>query len=99
MDVTNQSSQGSKILNVITFKELQELFNIRFNTLVIDCEGSYQQIFNEFPEILQQVDKILIEWDGIFLEDLLLKHNFHKVCNYAHPLFLKGICTYKKKIL
>ena len=95
-EVTNQSKEATKIINTITFKDLETKFKLRFNTLVIDCEGCYQQIFREFPEILQQVDKILIEWDGVFLEDLLLKHNFHKISYYYHPFLWKGISTYKK---
>ena len=96
LEVTNQSKEGTKIIETSTIEELENKYNLRFNTLVIDCEGCYQQIFDEFPEILQQVSKILIEWDGVFMEDLLLKHNFHKVSYFYHPFLLKGISTYKK---
>ena len=34
-----------------------------------------------------------------FMEDLLLKHNFHKVSYFYHPFLLKGISTFYKKIL
>lgn len=36
-----------------------------FDTLVIDCEGSFHGIFNEFPEVMRNVNKILIENDSL----------------------------------
>lgn len=96
LEVTNDSNKGTHTISTATYKELEELYNLQFNTVVIDCEGCYRQIFNEFPEILKKVDKILIEWDGVFMEDELLKNGFHKIAHYHHPFLLKGIATYKK---
>ncbi len=87
---------GSNPIHTITYQQLQERYKLQFTTLVIDCEGCYQQIFKDFPEILQQVDKILIEWDGEFLEPLLISHKFTKVDSYYHPFLVKGVATYKK---
>ena len=55
-------------------------------------------MFKEFPEILEKIDKILIEWDDKFIEPLFLKHKFKKIDSYYHPFLPKyGVVTYKKK--
>ena len=35
----------------------------------MDCEGCYKEIFNDFPEIFDDIKKILIEWDGEYMHD------------------------------
>lgn len=34
------------------------------DTLVMDCEGAYGQIFTQFPNLLDDVHTIIIDWDG-----------------------------------
>jgi FkbM family methyltransferase len=47
----------------ITYSQLKDTYFIP-DTLVIDCEGAWVEIFDEFPEILDDVNMIFIEWDG-----------------------------------
>jgi FkbM family methyltransferase len=98
IEPTDNPKEGTKPIKTITYKQLQEKFKLQFNTLVIDCEGCYINIFKEFPEILEKIDKILIEWDDKFIEPLFLKHKFKKIDSYHHPFLPKyGVVTYKKK--
>ena len=63
-----------KVGNNITFSELQEKYDMVFDTLVIDCEGCYESIFKNAIDSgrLNQIRKIIIEWDGEFMEKLLI---------------------------
>lgn len=50
-------------LNTITFQEVQDKYNITFDTLVMDCEGAFYYILKEMPEILQNIRLIIMEND------------------------------------
>lgn len=69
----------------ITLDEINKKYNIIFNTLIIDCEGAFYYIIQSFPNILNNICKIIIEndyptWDRKqFVEDILLKHNFETI--------------------
>ena len=69
----------------ITLDEINKKYNIDFNTLIIDCEGAFYYIIQSFPNILNNICKIIIEndyptWERKqFVEDILLKHNFETV--------------------
>jgi FkbM family methyltransferase len=56
---------GWKQINTITWSELQNKYNITFDTLVLDCEGAFYYILYDTPEILNNVNKILMENDFI----------------------------------
>lgn len=77
-------SQLQKV-DSITLDEINKKYNIDFNTLIIDCEGAFYYIIQSFPNILNNISKIIIEndyptWERKqFVEDILLKHNFETV--------------------
>lgn len=77
-------SQLQKV-ETITLNEINKKYNIDFNTLIIDCEGAFYYIIQSFPNILNNICKIIIEndyptWERKqFVEDILLKHNFETV--------------------
>ncbi|MBN20732.1 MAG: hypothetical protein CL678_05525 [Bdellovibrionaceae bacterium] len=50
--------------NNYTFEEIQNKFNIKFNTLVVDCEGFFEEFLNQNKSIFfEQIKKIIIEED------------------------------------
>lgn len=51
-------------------KDIEEQFNLKFNTLVADCEGFLGQFFDENPHLYSQLDLIIIECD------------YEHTCNY-----------------
>jgi FkbM family methyltransferase len=47
----------------ITFDELQIQYDIVIDTLIIDCEGAFVQILKDFPNILDNINCLIIEYD------------------------------------
>lgn len=47
----------------ITFEELQQKYNIQFDTLVADCEGALYYIFKDNPSILDHIRLVIMEND------------------------------------
>lgn len=56
---------GWKRINTITWKELNNKYNISFDTLVLDCEGAFYYILCDTPEILDNIKMVIMENDYI----------------------------------
>ena len=54
---------GYKKVNTINFDELKNKYCIDFDTLVIDCEGAFYYILLDMPEILNNINLIIMEND------------------------------------
>ena len=54
---------GYNWINTITYNELCEKYNIKFDTLVLDCEGAFYYILLDMPEILDNINLIIMEND------------------------------------
>ena len=74
--------EGYKWINTITLDELKNKYNIEFNTLVLDCEGAFYYILMDMPEILNNINLIIMEndyWDiskKIYIDKILSENNF-----------------------
>jgi FkbM family methyltransferase len=74
--------EGYNWVNTITYSELVTKYNIDFDTLVLDCEGAFYYILMDMPEILNNIQLIIMENDytdlshKIFIDDTLTKNNF-----------------------
>lgn len=55
--------EGYKMINTITLEELNNKYNIPFDTLVLDCEGAFYYILMDMPEILNHIKLIIMEND------------------------------------
>jgi len=70
-------------INTITFSEIENKYNIEFDTLVLDCEGAFYYILQDIPEILNNINLIIMEndyWDiskKIYIDEILMKNNFN----------------------
>lgn len=91
------NSEALTILNK-TFYEIQDMYNLIFDTLVIDCEGCYESIFKDAIDSgwLNQIRKIIIEWDGEFMEKLLIDNGFKLIDYKEHDQIINGVKTYVK---
>ena len=73
---------GYKWVNTITLDALKTKYNIAFDTLVLDCEGAFYYILMDMPEILNNINLIIMEndyWDiskKNYIDEILLKNNF-----------------------
>ena len=54
---------GYKWVNTITLQDFREKYKIQFDTLVLDCEGAFYYILLDFPEILENINLIIMEND------------------------------------
>ena len=69
-------------VNTIKFNDLQTKYNIEFDTLILDCEGAFYYILMDTPEILNNINLIIMEndyWDiskKNYIDDILIKNNF-----------------------
>lgn len=54
---------GYKRVNNISFVEIEEKYNKKFDTLVADCEGALYYILQDFPEMLTNIKTIIMEND------------------------------------
>ena len=74
---------GFKWVNTITLEQLKTKYNIKFDTLVLDCEGAFYYILMDMPEILDNINLIIMENDYRVLEqkeyidNILTKNNFY----------------------
>lgn len=81
---TEISSQLTKI-ECISYDDIINKYKLKFNTLIIDCEGAFYYIIQSFPNILKNINKIIIEndypnWERKeFVEKILEKNNFKTV--------------------
>lgn len=81
--------EGFDWVNTITYKELEEKY-FPFDTLVLDCEGAFYFILLDFPNILDNINLVIMENDYTdikhkeYVDSELIRHNFKRV--YFQPL-------------
>ncbi len=79
---SNVLLDGYKEVQSITWEELNNKYNIQFDTLVLDCEGSFYNILMDMPEILDNIKLIIMENDYFeitkkgYIDNILFKNNF-----------------------
>jgi len=77
----NNSFKWVKIINL---DELKQKYQIDFDTLVLDCEGAFYYILLDMPEILENINLIIMENDYTdinhkkFIDQILIKNNFYR---------------------
>jgi FkbM family methyltransferase len=70
-------------VNIISWTELNNKYNIQFDTLVMDCEGAFYYILMDMPEILNNISLIIMEndyWDishKNYINTILFQRNFY----------------------
>ena len=60
---TSYSRQDGCAANCFTLESIEKKYNLKFNTLVADCEGFLEQFFDENPEFYKQITLIIFEKD------------------------------------
>ena len=67
------------LISTIDFNDLQQKHNIQFDTLILDCEGAFYYILLDMPEVLDNINCVIIENDfqsiehKHFVDDLMRK--------------------------
>jgi FkbM family methyltransferase len=71
-------------VNIIDYKTLESKYQIKFDTLVLDCEGAFYYILQDMPEILTNINLIIMENDYTdinhknFVNTILRTNNFYR---------------------
>jgi len=74
--------EGFNWVNTISLTELKNKYTIEFDTLVLDCEGAFYYILMDMPEILTNINLIIMEndyWDinkKNYIDGILIQNNF-----------------------
>ena len=74
---------GYTNVNIIDYEDLQKKYNIIFDTLVLDCEGAFYYILSDMPNILNNINLIIMENDyyninhKIFIDSILKANHFY----------------------
>jgi hypothetical protein len=88
--VLQKFTEDYKLVKTVTFEEIEQKYNICFDTIVCDCEGGFYFIIKDNPNVLQNIKTLIIENDFSsiehknFLNELLLKFNFERI--FVEPL-------------
>ena len=97
--------EGYNWINTIKLDELKTKYNIEFDTLVLDCEGAFYYILMDMPEILNNINLIIMEndyWDILkknYIDEILIKNNFirdYKECGGWGPCYNNFYEVWKK---
>ena len=76
--------KGYNWVDTITLRDLKNKYAIKFDTLVLDCEGAFYYILKDTPEILDNINLIIMENDykyffqKKYVDRILIKNNFHR---------------------
>lgn len=76
--VSKEVLPGYTKVKTITFDEILKKYQLKFNVLVADCEGALYQILKDEPDLLKDIETIIIENDFVDIK--------HK--EYVHSMFL-----------
>jgi FkbM family methyltransferase len=83
MDNNLEYEEGCFQVDTITYDELKQKYNIDFNTLVLDCEGAFYYILMDMPEMLNDIQLIIMENDyydinhKIYVDTVLKQYGFY----------------------
>jgi len=86
---TDEIIDGAQYVNNISWEELINKYNIAFDTLILDCEGAFYYILIDMPEVLNNVEMIIMENDYYeidkkeYIDSILKKNNFS--IHYSEP--------------
>ena len=75
--------EGYSWVNTISFDNLKTKYNIEFDTLVLDCEGAFYYILMDMPNILDNINLIIMENDYFdeshkkYINKILREYNFN----------------------
>jgi FkbM family methyltransferase len=89
---------GFKWINTITLDKLKLKYNINFDTLILDCEGAFYYILRDMPDILNNINLIIMENDYYelhqkeYVDYVLKNNNFNLV--YSESLINKWADRY-----
>lgn len=94
---TTSIKSESSTIKSYTLNEIETMYNLKFNTLVADCEGFLEQFFDEYPHLYEQLFLVLFEKDAPHkcnydkIKENLRLHGFESIGteSYWHEVWRK----------
>ena len=86
---------NSSVIESFTLEDVEAKYNLKFNTLVADCEGFLEQFFDENPHLYTQLSLVIFEKDCEDqcnyknIIDSLKLHNFKQIESGFHEVWKK----------
>jgi FkbM family methyltransferase len=87
--VSNVVPTGYISVDTISWKTLSQKYPFTFDTLVLDCEGAFYYILRDMPDILTNINKIIMENDYLdishkrYIDNVLGENGFSVVYSKA----------------
>ena len=78
-----QLKSGYEKVNTITYEEIVQKYNKKFDVIVADCEGALYYILRDMPEILEGIQIIILENDFLVKEQGDWVHQFLRDHSYV----------------
>jgi FkbM family methyltransferase len=81
--IEENKPDGSVEISTITWPDLQKKYDVKFDTVVADCEGALYYILQDFPEMLDDIKLLIMENDyrdinqKIKVDEILRNHGFN----------------------
>jgi FkbM family methyltransferase len=91
--MTTEAAEST--ISISSVSELQSKYNIRFNTLVADCEGFLETFFDEHPFLYDQLHTVIFEADQpakcnyAKIRDDLKRHGFREIIHGFQNVYKK----------
>lgn len=86
--ITSPKKDGP-LVNSLTYDEVCEKYNLKFNAIVADCEGALPIIFEENPKLYDEITYLQLEWDWDKnscdkFRNKLINKGFKPIAQYDH---------------
>lgn len=98
-EISDILKNGYFWVDICNYNYIIDKYNIIFDTLIIDCEGAFYYILNDFPEILNNINLIIMEndYEDInyynYVNNTLITNNFKCVYIECLPQATKFPCV------
>ena len=90
---TSKTHEIIKLNNYKTLTDLESEFNLKFDTIIADCEGALPYLFDSNPQLYNQIKFIQCEWDCFNSDDndsfrqKLLNNGFKSLYTFGVSMF------------
>lgn len=82
-------------IEYLSYQDFKKKYNLKFNVLVVDCEGCMQELIDDIGDDIKNYDKVFFEKDYPnktnykYIREILLENNF-KIVKYGfRPVYIK----------